>query len=26
LKPVLPQLCEVEIRETCTSGCIYVGD
>jgi len=26
LKPVLPQLCEVGIRETCTSGCIYVGD
>jgi 6-pyruvoyltetrahydropterin/6-carboxytetrahydropterin synthase len=26
LKPVLSQLCEVEIHETCTSGCIYVGD
>jgi 6-pyruvoyltetrahydropterin/6-carboxytetrahydropterin synthase len=26
LTPALPQLCEVEIRETCTSGCIYVGD
>ena len=26
LTPALPQLCEVEIRETCTSGCIYAGD
>ena len=26
LTPALPQLCEVEIRETCTSGCIYGGD
>jgi 6-pyruvoyltetrahydropterin/6-carboxytetrahydropterin synthase len=26
LKPGLPTLCEIEIRETCTSGCIYVGD
>ncbi len=26
LTPALPQLYEVEIRETCTSGCIYVGD
>ena len=26
LKPSLPQLCAVEIRETCTSGCIYRGD
>ena len=26
LIPDLPQLCEVEIRETCTSGCIYIGD
>ena len=26
LTPALPQLCEVEIRETCTSGCIYEGD
>ncbi len=26
LKPGLPQLCAVEIRETCTSGCIYRGD
>jgi 6-pyruvoyltetrahydropterin/6-carboxytetrahydropterin synthase len=22
----LPQLSEIEIRETCTSGCIYRGD
>ena len=26
LTPALPQLCEGAIRETCTSGCIYVGD
>jgi 6-pyruvoyltetrahydropterin/6-carboxytetrahydropterin synthase len=26
LKPELPQLAEIEIRETCTSGCIYIGD
>ena len=26
LKPGLPQLSQVEIRETCTSGCIYRGD
>lgn len=25
LKPALPALCRVEIRETCTSGCIYAG-
>ncbi|WP_372760209.1 6-carboxytetrahydropterin synthase QueD [Litorivivens sp.] len=25
LKPTLPQLSAVEIRETCTSGCIYRG-
>lgn len=25
LKPGLPQLCRVEIRETCTSGCIFTG-
>ncbi|MDA1370156.1 MAG: 6-carboxytetrahydropterin synthase QueD [Proteobacteria bacterium] len=24
--PSLPQLCEVEVRETCTSGCKYSGD
>jgi 6-pyruvoyltetrahydropterin/6-carboxytetrahydropterin synthase len=26
LKPRLPELSRVEIRETCTSGCIYTGD
>jgi 6-pyruvoyltetrahydropterin/6-carboxytetrahydropterin synthase len=26
LSPSLPQLSAVEIRETCTSGCIYLGD
>ncbi|MHA7816833.1 MAG: 6-carboxytetrahydropterin synthase QueD [Pseudohaliea sp.] len=26
LAPALPALCAVEIRETCTSGCIYRGD
>jgi 6-pyruvoyltetrahydropterin/6-carboxytetrahydropterin synthase len=26
LKPALSGLCRVEIRETCTSGCIYRGD
>ena len=26
LKPDLPQLSKIEIRETCTSGCIYCGD
>lgn len=26
LKPTLPQLCRIEIKETCTSGCIYHGD
>lgn len=26
VKPALPQLYAVEIRETCTSGCIYLGD
>ena len=26
LKPLIPQLSAVEIRETCTSGCIYRGD
>jgi len=25
LKPTLPQLCSVRIKETCTSGCIYRG-
>ncbi|GAB5415274.1 MAG: 6-carboxytetrahydropterin synthase QueD [Congregibacter sp.] len=26
LKPALPALSAVEIRETCTSGCVYRGD
>lgn len=26
LKPALPLLSRVEVRETCTSGCIYRGD
>jgi len=26
LKPVLPELTMVLIRETCTSGCIYTGE
>lgn len=26
LKPVLPELSRIEIKETCTSGCIYTGD
>ncbi len=26
LKPQLPELSAVELRETCTSGCIYRGD
>lgn len=26
LKPLLPELSKVQIRETCTSGCIYIGD
>jgi len=25
LKPVLPELSEIQIRETCTSGCVYRG-
>jgi 6-pyruvoyltetrahydropterin/6-carboxytetrahydropterin synthase len=25
IKVNLPELCRVEIRETCTSGCIYSG-
>jgi 6-pyruvoyltetrahydropterin/6-carboxytetrahydropterin synthase len=25
LKPVLPSLCKVLVRETCTTGCIYRG-
>ena len=26
LKPTLPLLSKIEVRETCTSGCIYCGD
>jgi queuosine biosynthesis protein QueD len=26
LKPTLPALSRVEIRETCTAGCVYRGD
>ena len=26
LRPSLPGLCQVVVRETCTSGCIYRGD
>ncbi len=26
LKPGLPELAAVHVRETCTSGCIYTGD
>ncbi len=26
LKPALPQLSAVEIRETCTTGCVYRGE
>jgi 6-pyruvoyltetrahydropterin/6-carboxytetrahydropterin synthase len=26
LKPEVPQLTQVEIRETCTSGCVYRGE
>ena len=26
LKPQLPLLSKIEVRETCTSGCIYTGD
>ncbi|MBN9663566.1 MAG: 6-carboxytetrahydropterin synthase QueD [Acidobacteria bacterium] len=25
LKPLLPALCRVEVRETCTAGCAYAG-
>ena len=25
LQPALPQLSRVEVRETCTSGCVYTG-
>lgn len=26
LKPVLPELSKVLVRETCTSGCVYTGE
>lgn len=26
LQPALPGLCEIVVRETCTSGCIYRGE
>jgi 6-pyruvoyltetrahydropterin/6-carboxytetrahydropterin synthase len=26
LKPRLPQLTRIQVRETCTSGCVYSGD
>ncbi|MDX1320500.1 MAG: 6-carboxytetrahydropterin synthase QueD [Oceanospirillum sp.] len=26
LKPILPELSRIEIKETCTSGCIYTGE
>lgn len=26
LAPTLPLLAEIEVRETCTSGCVYRGD
>lgn len=26
LKPALPELCRIEVKETCTSGCIYQGE
>jgi 6-pyruvoyltetrahydropterin/6-carboxytetrahydropterin synthase len=26
VKPNLPELSQIEIKETCTSGCIYKGD
>jgi 6-pyruvoyltetrahydropterin/6-carboxytetrahydropterin synthase len=26
LHPVLPELCKIEVRETCMSGCIYSGE
>lgn len=26
LKPRLPRLCRIVIRETCTSGCVYEGE
>lgn len=26
LRPELPALCRIVVRETCTSGCVYEGD
>ena len=26
LKPTLPNLCKIVIKETCTSGCVYMGE
>jgi 6-pyruvoyltetrahydropterin/6-carboxytetrahydropterin synthase len=26
LRPLLPELCRIVIKETCTSGCVYSGD
>jgi 6-pyruvoyltetrahydropterin/6-carboxytetrahydropterin synthase len=26
LKPALPALCKVMVRETCTSGCVHTGE
>jgi len=26
LKPILPELSKVVVRETCTSGCVYTGE
>jgi len=26
LRPTLPGLAEIEVRETCTTGCIYLGE
>lgn len=26
LKPLLPELSKISIKETCTSGCVYQGD
>jgi len=26
LRPTLPGLAEIEVRETCTTGCVYLGE
>ncbi len=26
MRPLLPGLCKVVVRETCTSGCVYTGE